>query len=176
MRARRAGTGLVVIASLLGACSDDDGATDDTAPIVGLSATGEATLAGAVEGSAPFEVHYPVTTRSCEAIVAASTFIVPLPPEMADAALAWQAGVPALEGAGTYALDDLRTVSVTVRRDGAEPVAFVSGDGTTVELVLEADGSGTFTFAGLADPTGATLGGTSTWTCGSEDEPPSGDG
>jgi hypothetical protein len=177
MRGRHAGAGLVVIVSLLGACSDDDdGATEDRAPIVGFSATGEGTLTGAVEGSSPFEVHYPVTTRSCEAVVRATTFIIPLPPEVDEAALAWEAGVPELRGAGTYALDDLGTVRVTVRREGAGPVDYVSGDGTTGELVLHADGSGTFTFAGLVDATGATMGGTSTWTCGSEDEPPSGDG
>ncbi|HJR24128.1 MAG TPA: hypothetical protein VJ804_01535, partial [Acidimicrobiales bacterium] len=132
----------------------------------GLSATGDASFGGALEVTMPFELQYPASVTSCASLVAAPSFVVPLPGLVDGATLAWQAGTARLDGAGTYPLADLGTVEVTVVREGAEPVVYTSGPGTTAELRVDAEAGGTFTFAGLLDPSGAELHGTSTWTCG----------
>lgn len=159
----------MAVAALLGACSDDDeGSTTTTQP--GLSVTGEGTLAGAVEGSATFEVQYPTGTESCAAVVAAGTYIVPLPTSVGTTRLSWQAGVPELRGAGTYSLDDLGgVIRLTVTAEGADPVQYRTGEGATAELVLEEDGGGSFSFAGVRDAAGAEVHGTSAWSCGRRD-------
>ena len=168
VKARRGAIGALVAVSLLGvACSDDDdGAPTTTAPQTNLSARGDATFGGALTATMSFELQYPVSVTSCASLVAAPTYVVPLPGLVDGATLAWRAATAHLDGAGTYPLADLGTVEVTVVREGAEPVVYTTGPGTTAELQLDAEAGGTFTFAGLLDASGVELHGSSTWTCG----------
>ena len=152
---------------LTGACSDDDDAEPaSTTQGFGLRARGVANLEGALIGTTQFEVQYTVSITSCADLAAADTFVVPLPSQLGDATLAWQAAVVDLHGAGEYTAADFGVVQVTVERPDVEPVVYAGGADLTASLDLATEGGGTFAFAGLRDPVGGELRGTSTWTCG----------
>jgi hypothetical protein len=160
---------LAAVLLLIGACGGDDdgdgGRTTTTAQAPASSATGMATLTGSVEATGPFELQYP-TSLTCEGVVSAPIFVVPLPGRLGPMDLQWQANVVDLDGAGSYDLSVFAPFTVTVTPDGGAPVTFSADAATTAALVLRADGSGDFTFSGLRDPAGGELRGTTTWACG----------
>lgn len=74
-----------------------------------------------------------------------------------------QVGSKVWKGPGTYHGDD---TGLGVDIDNAT-ADFANPGTATADLTINADGSGTLTFAGLADQNGGsgTLGGSATWTC-----------
>lgn len=185
---RRAWAAAIAIAAGSGTgCSDDGGddaaqgsasttsaaetvASDGTAapgPSVPLSAHGTASLDGAVSATGEYEIQYPLTVGSCESLAQGSSYVIPLPSALPSVRLQWQAALPGLHGPGSYELDDLASLVVTVRGETEDAATvYQAGTDSVASLQLGPDGSGEFTFAGLRGQAGEVLGGTARWTCG----------
>jgi hypothetical protein len=152
------------------ACSDDD--ADDASPDgprVALVVEGEAILGGAILVDVPIEIRYPVEFTSCADLVAASSYVVPLPAQADGLSLEWQAAIATLRGPRTYDLAAFNGLALTARAEGGAAVGYEQVEDTQAQLVLDEDAGGTFTFSNLRDAGGAAVSGSATWTCVAQD-------
>ena len=156
---------------LLGAACSDDDANDASSdgPRVALVVDGQAILGGAILADVPIEVRYPVELSSCADLVAASSYVVPLPAQAGGLSLTWQAAIATLRGPRTYDLADFNGLGLTATAEGGAPVSYQQVEDTQARLVLDEDGGGTFTFSNLRDAGGAAVSGSATWTCVAQD-------
>jgi hypothetical protein len=166
---------VVVSGVFVCACSSDTGeaaptTTTRTVP-VGASYRGEAKLTGAINASGKYRAEFVSAnpeTNSCERVDAPNepgTFSIPMPTTLDGYRIQAVAAANPFRGAGRYGRDEIKRVTIAVKKVGSERAAkYVSASDSTAELVVAGDGSGAFNFAGLTGPSG-TLSGVVTWTC-----------
>lgn len=147
------------------------GSTGSSTPASGPTVRGEIALEGAVIAEGTVEVAFPATDAafaSCEQIAggAASAYVIPLPGSLGERRFRWTAAVRRYDGPGTFDLEALGTFQVETReRSGAEVVTYTAGGDSAATLEVSAANAGSFTFSGLAGPTGERLSGRLTWSC-----------
>jgi hypothetical protein len=179
MRVWTATTAIAVLG--LAACSGSGGSNADgpattTSSTTPVSAVfeGTASLSGGITAKGPYSVEYQTADarrRSCADLakgnVGGGNFVVPFPSRIGDDDIvAVGAAVSPFRGPGTYRTASFPRLEVGAGPQGKQPGGrYKVTPKSALRLVVESNGSGSFTFDDLANAAGKTLSGSARWTC-----------
>ncbi len=168
------GLGRAMLIGLLGAllfcaCTKSRGPSSSAATSVHLKAS--ITLTGTIAGQQSFEVTRN-TTGGCSGLVSKPTgaaaqrpFDIPLPTTVGARSTFWSVALSPYVGPGAYGKNFFTSLQVTIGGEANASDSFMRDDKTKAATTIGSDGSGSFTFSGLADKTKRLEAGSVTWSC-----------
>lgn len=138
----------------------------------GPTAAGTFSIEGAFDVEGEYSVLYPFFDEridECAELAAADvgTYGLPLPSFFKEQRFTWTAALKQYKGPGDYDMKDLQRLTVEVRKTpDADPVNYVSSEGATADVSVDAKNGGKLEFTNLRDSkSGDTISGEATWKC-----------